>query len=77
MSWKEEQKLKEANNVSNNMVKESNQIIHEQQAETKNNRKTNSIYFLFIYKIYFHASRVGIYHGNGKSHIHYALSCIL
>jgi len=30
------------------------------------------IYFLLIYKIYFHISHLGTYHGNGTSHIHYA-----
>jgi len=41
MSWKEELKWEGANTVSNNVDKNGGQIIHEEQTETKNKRKTN------------------------------------
>jgi hypothetical protein len=41
MSWKTEQNLEGANKVNDNMDKEGDLIIYEEQTDTKNKKRTN------------------------------------
>jgi len=43
MSWKEEQKLEGANTVSNNVDKDDDQIIHEEQANRDQEQKEDKL----------------------------------